>query len=332
MAVKKVGKKAAASKASAKVKPESNVPEVKELTGSKNKKGVFAAILVAFVLFTVVEIFYVARQNAIQNKKPEFVLAWPHSPYNGIAMIRVFGNLLYGTDDVRYQVFQFDKTTGKMQHMFDLPDGALGTVQKTNGDILILNKGNVISVFSKDYKLIKKVVLTDTRSARRIEIDSKDNIYVGDEVGMKVVKYSPDFVKMMEIGASGNNKLTALGKIFVSPKDNLYCMNMKQQGKAAINEYNEKGDLIRSWTIPKVKQITNLCNIGVATDDYIYMNSFEESKVFVFTPAGKFAGTFDTDGARKFVVTYPSSLTSDNQGAIYVLSHELAMFNKIDIK
>lgn len=321
--VKKSGKKA--------VKKIVSTPAAVAAAAPK-KSGLMMVVIAAIVLFTAAEIYIVVQNNIRQSKKPEFVQSWPSEYKKGLTSMGEYGNYLYVVDNTTTGfVYKTDKRDGKLTYLYQLPELVYSAVEDSKGDIYILDKKNTVQVFYANNKPKRKIKLEGMEAAGWMEVDGKDNFYVVDLTNSYITKYDSDFNKVARFGGrgDGSGNFTNAGKVFAGPNDTLYCVNMLDTNKAQIKILDSNGKFKKAWPVKNLKKFSFLENLAVLPDGYVYINSFEGSSIFVFDANGKFMGSFDTDKSKRFLVTYPSSMTGGKNGLLYVATHQLAAFKPI---
>lgn len=296
------------------------------------KSALIPALVAAFVIFTAVEIYLVVQKTMRQNKRPEFVGAFPNTYKTGMTSIGEYGNYLYGVDNTSGKIYKINKQNGTLEKLFELDEQVYSAVEDTKGDVYFLDKQNSVQVFGKDNVRKKVIKLEGMQNASWLEIDSKDNFYVVDGSTSVITKYDASFIKMASFGGRGEGKVKFVnaGKLYAGPKDELYCINMFQLNDARIKILDSNGKFIKEWPVKQMAKFSNLENLAITKDGYVYINSFEGSAVYVFNNNGKFMGKFDTDKNKKFLITYPASMTGGKNGLLYIPTHNLAVFKPVD--
>lgn len=294
-------------------------------------KAVVITLAVVFVLFAAFEVFNGFKipelggapvKNTLSTKavkgvkRPAYVSSLNNMKYTGITSMRVFGDNLYIIDNERKQIYRFDKNTGEFKHRWD---ACSSVVEDSKGRMLILYPDGKVSAFDSAYKEETAGMLTGIPGPWWLEIDAKDNIYAVNSQAQKVFKYGPDLKKIAEIGGpgSGKNQFGGLGKIFVSG-DELYCMDTPPgtPPMRSIKVFDTEGRFKRAWKIKNLKVFSHLMNLAII-DGYVYINSFEESKIAVYNKNGGFMCTFNTDAAGRVMINYPATLC-DGRGDGYI--------------
>jgi hypothetical protein len=292
------------------------------------KNGTLFIVLAAIVAVIVLEI-YVGVQNTIrQGKRPDYVTAFPNEYKKGLTSLGLYGNFLYGIDNTNGLVYKTNKSDGKLVKVYQVPEQVYFALEDSRGMIYILDKQNTVQEYSPDDKLVKKIKLEGFQNASWMDVDSKDNFYVVDSFNSTITKFDPSFNKVASFAGkgSGNQNFVNLGKIFVGPGDNLYCLNMIQTYEAHVKILDSNGKFVKEWPIKNMVKFSNLENLAITKDGHIYINSFEGSSIHVFDSNGKYMGSFDTDLKKSFLITYPSSLAGGKDGLLYIPTHDLAVF------
>lgn len=294
-------------------------------------KAVVAVLAVIFLIFAVFEIFDGLRLPDIGGlpdkatstvkavkgvKKPVLVSSLNNMKYMGITSMRVFRDNLYIIDNERKQIYGFDKNTGEFKHRWD---ACSSVVEDSKGRVLILYPDGKVSAFDSEYREQTAGTLTGIPGPWWFEIDSKDNIYAVHPQAQKVFKYGPDFSKIAEIGGpgQGKNQFAGIGKLFLSG-DELYCMDTSPgpQPARSVKVFGTDGKFRRAWKIKNLKVFSHLMNMAIV-DGYVYINSFEESKVAVYNKNGSFLCAFNSDASGRIMINYPATLC-DGRGDGYI--------------
>jgi len=216
-------------------------------------------------------------------------------------------------------------------NLYQLPELVYSAVEDSKGCVYILDKRDTVHVFTPDDKPKKKIKLDGIQAACWLEIDSTDNFYVIDCSNSVISKYDPDFNKMASFGGrgEGKNKFKSVGKIFAGPNDDLYCINMLNLNEAQIKILDSNGSFKKAWQVKNMRKFSDLASLAITKDGYVYINAFEDSRINVYDNNGRFMGSFDTDGSKKYLITFPPSIAGGKNGLLYIPTHGLAVFKPI---
>ena len=240
-----------------------------------------------------------------------------------------YGNYIYGVDDTTTgNVYKTNKIDGKPVKLFQIPELVYSAVEDSKGEVYILDKQNTVQEFTPENKFKRKIKLDGIQAAAWLEVDPKDNFYIVDSANSVITKFDHDFKPVTHFGGIGEGKtnFTNCGKIYAGPNDTLYCVNMTKADGARVKIMDSRGNFIKEWPVKKMAKFSNLSNLAITRSGFVYINSFEESKVFIFDSNGNFMGSFDTDKNKRFLITYPSSMTGGKNGLLYIATHETAIF------
>jgi hypothetical protein len=298
----------------------------------KKPNNMMAIMLAVVIVFVVAEIYFVTVKTIRQSKRPFYVNSWIHN-YKGCTSIGEYGNYIYAIDNTRGDVYKTDKVSGQLEKILSFPEGVYSALENSKGELYILTKSNeVFLVDGKTYKTIKKIKPEGITDSIWMEIDSKDNFFIVSPTSSTVVKYGPDFNKLLVFGGRGDDKqnLSGIGKVFAGPKDELYVMNSYKPGFMEVKVFDNNGKFLRAWPINNIKKFDALTNMAVAPDGNVYINAYEESKIYVFSGTGKFLGSFDGDKDKRFQIVYAASITGGKNGLIYIHTHKLVVFKTIN--
>jgi hypothetical protein len=323
MAKKKAKAVAAKKKAAAPVNR-----AVKAAETAKKPGSMVMVLLAAVVLVVIGEIYFITMKSIRESKKPFYVNSWPHQ-YKGLTSIGEYGNYIYGIDNTRGDVYKTEKTTGTLEKILNFTEGVSSAVQNSKGDIYILDKTNdVIQVDGKTYKTVKKFKIEDVKDVSWMELDSKDNFFFTSSSSGLISKYSPDLKKVLQFGGRGEGKgaVNSPAKIFAGSNDDMYVMDSFRPGEVQVEVFDDNGKFIKSWPVKNIKKFDSLTNMAIAADGNVYINAYEESKIYVYGPSGKFMSSFDGDKDKRFQIVYAASVTGGKNGLIYVVTHKMAIF------
>jgi outer membrane protein assembly factor BamB len=304
---------------------------VKPVESVKKPNSMLLLILAAFVLLTAGEIYLMGVKSARESKKPVYVKSWPNH-YHGLTSVGQYGGFIYGVDGERGVVYKTNKETGSLDKLLTYTEGVNTALENSKGEFYILMKtSEIFQVDPVTYKTIRKLRPGGMTDAYWMDVDSKDDILLISASTGKIAKFSKDFVKIKEFAGRGDDKgsLNAPGKIFVDSMDQVYALENKGPGALAVKVYDNDGKFLRSWNVTKVKKFDQLTSLAIANDGNVYINSFDEKKIYVFNAAGKYLGSFDTDKDRKFQIAYIPAMTGAKDGNIYVATHMFATFKPI---
>jgi WD40 repeat protein len=298
----------------------------------KKPNNVVMLIVAAVVLMVIGEIYFITAKSIRQSKRPAYVTSWVHK-YQGCTSIGEYGSYIYAIDNTRGTVYKTDKNTGIMENVWTYPEGVYSAVENSKGELYILTKTNeVYLVDNKTYKTLKKFNIEQQKDVIWMDVDSKDNLFFACASSGLILKYSPDFKKLLQFGGRGDEKgsLSGLAKVFAGPKDDLYVMNAFKPGAIEVKVFDNNGKFLRAWPVTNIKKFDSLTNMAIASDGNTYINAYEESKIYVFNPAGKYLGSFDGDKDKRSQIIYAASVTGGKNGVIYVHTHNLAAFKTIN--
>jgi hypothetical protein len=300
----------------------------------KNKKSklIVAAVIVVALALTAMEVLFVAKQQVKKGKKPEFVRMWDHHPYTGISFFREFGDSLYGVDDNKGQVVQFDKITGRVIHLYNQDSGALACIVDSKNNLNILDKANTIYRYNKNFKFTDKILLSGIGAASWIDIDSKGNILVADGQAMTVHKYDPALNPLLVFGkkGGGGGEFQALLKLFVGPDDDIYCLaGVDAVTNKSVSVFGKDGRFKRAWQIRNVNKFSRLDHLAITPDGYVYMNSDATNRIYVYDKNGDPVSNFDTCAANACVISYPGCITGGIGGILYIYTHQIVVVKDI---
>lgn len=321
-------KKAAAGK---KGKAAKQAPAAQSKTKPGKGKGgiVFIALFVFFAAIAV-EIYFVAQKSARDSKRPVLLTSFEKS-YGGITSMGEYGQHIYVTDGERGEVRKINKADGKIIQIMEVKDGAITTVENMQGMTYVLSRANTLIIFNENMKEVKRVVLTGVGNGMWIDIDKEDNIYIADDSAGKIHKFDKDFKKVLEFGGRGSEKgqFTGLSKMHIALSGDIYAFDNLGGGVGRMQVFDKAGKVKLVYKVDKLKRISHLENFVVTPDGSAYFNDFEGSCVVVYGPKGAYMGKFDTDAAKRVLVTYPATIAGGPSGMIYVATHRLTVFAPI---
>lgn len=280
-----------------------------------------------FAIFVVAEVYFMSAKHIRQSKKPAYLNQW-QVKYTGYTSSGEYGAYLYVTDNSRGDVYKTDKATGNTEKMLSFTEGAVNAVADSKGDIYVLNKTNEVSVVDgKTYKTVKKIKLEGVSSASWIDVDSNDNFFIANNSNATIFKFGPDFKKIAVFGGTGDGKesFRELGKIFVSPKNEVHALDAGDTTMVMIRIFDNNGKFLRAWKISNVvKYYDALTQIAIMPNGNVYINSYRDGKIYVFTSSGKFLGSFDEDTNKRFqIINGAVSICGGKEGTFFVFTHQI---------
>ncbi|HRU38578.1 MAG TPA: NHL repeat-containing protein [Candidatus Goldiibacteriota bacterium] len=296
------------------------------------KNNILMVVLGVFILFTAAEILLVVQKTVRQGKKPEFVTSFPNEFKKGLTSLGEYGNHLYAVDSTTNGfVYKVSKKDGRLVKLYQIPEMVCSAVEDKNGDVYILDKQNTVQVFSSKDEPKKKIPLDGIKGACWLELDMKGNFYVIDCGSSMITKYDQDFNKKASFGGQGEGKAAfkSLGKLFAAPNGDLYCVNMLKLNEAQIKILDANGKFKKAWPVKAMSKFSDLANLAITPDGYVYINAFENSLIYVYDSNGKFMGSFDTDAQKRFLITFPPSIAGGKEGLLYIPTHSLGVFKPI---
>lgn len=318
------------------IKKKSSVKAVeapKQPEPAKKMSMVLPMVLLAFVLFTIIEIYFVTTTSIRQSKKPGYVNSWAIT-YKGYTTAGEYGDYLYANDNGRGDVYKTDKNNGNFVKMLSFPEGTYCVVADSKGVIYVLTKKNeVVVIDGTTYKTLKTVKITDVEVANWIEVDSNDNFFLLSAKNGNIVKYGPDFAKVAAFGGQGSDKpnVNPGSKLFIGPNNRVYVLNaIRSSVEMEVKIFDNDGKYMTSWPIKKIKTFDGMTNLAIAPDGNVYINSYKESRIYVYASTGKYLGNFDADKDSKFqIVNGAVLIVGGKNGLLYIFSSKLAVLKPI---
>ena len=304
-------------------------PAVKPAGSAGKKQAIFLAVIAVFVIFTAGEIYFITMKALKQGKRPVFISSWHHNYKRGCTSIGQYGDYIYAIDSGRGDVYRNRKKTGKLEKIFAYSEGVYSALQNSAGDIYILTKnGQVIRIDGTTYAEKERIQPEGITNPVWMEVDSGDNLYLVSYSTNHVVKYGPDFKKLLQFGGTGaaGDKLSGAKKVFAGPDDNMYVMDVHPDGSMDVKIFTSGGKFLKSWKVTHMAKVDWLTNMAVDTSGYVYINAYQESRIYVYDNNGKFMSSFDSDKDKKYQIVYAPSVTGGKDGVIYVVSHSIALF------
>lgn len=307
----------------------------KKLSSKVNPKNniIFLISLVVVLIGAVFfEITYMSKQSVMKSIKPEFVRMWDHHPYTGIDLLKVYGDFIYGIDDDKGMVIKFDRLTGKIIHILDIKEPIRTCVEGPEGSIFVLDKNGILKKFNNKYDMVEKVVLPVGLKPIWIDIDSQNNFIIVDGATMKVHKFDSAFIDLLSFDGVGkaNDNIDLLLKVFVGPKDDLYCLSADDKTtKKKVSIFNKDGKFIKAWPIRKIDKFSRYDNLAITPDGYVYMNSDATNNIYVFTNDGRLVSKFNACKNDECVLTFPGCITGGMNGELYVYTHKIVAIKNI---
>jgi hypothetical protein len=277
--------------------------------------GIALGILLVIVLI-LAQLLVAVKNQAEFNKKPEFVTSWQPS-YGGQVGMPVYGDHLYIVDNGKNQIHKYSKMDGTVIDTYQLKVVPRWVVETSKGDTVILSMGSDTLIRYNGKKQLPDLVLKNASFAYNMSIDSKDNIYFGDQNQNKILKYSPDGKLLAEFGGKGDNdgKFMRIGRTFADANDNIYAIEISNPFRVKV--FSADGKFLKQWPL-KIRTYSDFVSLVFTPDGNIYVNDIGMASVIVFNKNGRQIGRFNTDITGKHSVGVPNCIAGGFDGMLYM--------------
>lgn len=199
------------------------------------------------------------------------------------------GNFLMALDKVRAQRKDF------------APTDAAADKQ---GQVFVLDRPHQeVTVFSPTGDFVRRWIAAN---ASAIAVDPEGNVLVSDNLKMQVVRYSPEGKELKHMGGPGTarGRLNNPSRLAADAKGNIYVVDL---GNKRIQVFSSQGSSGKAWSLKFVpNQLTGITPAG----DEVYLNDFDNSFIWAYSPHGKILGQMST--------TFPSNVAVDSTGNFYL--------------
>lgn len=197
-------------------------------------------------------------------------------------------------------------------------DGANNRVQKYTDDGSYLLKWG--STGSGNYKFT---------NPRGIAVDRSGNVYVADTGNNKIKKYtsSGTYVTSWSAGSSAEPPTD----LAVDSAGNVYVISNKS---FRVTKYTTAGAAAAIWGVEGSSdgRSSQLGGIAIGPDDCVYLTDLPTGRVQKFTSDGTFLCNVRDMSAGAATFSYPSDLTVDSQGHVFVCdksNHRVLVFSPV---
>lgn len=216
-----------------------------------------------------------------------------------------------------------------------LPEGmsfyeAVSVACDSQDRVYVFNRGeHPLIVLDRDGNFIRAWEEHDFVRAHGIWIGPDDAIYLIDDLGQTVGKYSPEGESLLTLGERevandpddvgfDYRKITRGGPAFnfptdlaLSPDGEMYVAD--GYGNCRVHKFSPAGELMFSWGEPGdgPGQFHLPHGIGVDGEGKVYVADRENSRVQIFTPDGKFLTEWND-------MVRPTEVFIDRNGLVYV--------------
>lgn len=308
---------------------------IEMITAGSKKKGksaksaikvtpVQAAIAVGGVVVIIaiaVGIMFGVQQQESFKKAPEIIGTWRGESVGHCGM-PVYYNSRYVIADALKSIYKYDKTSAKLLFKWQVADTPIWAAENSKGETIvqILNRESLYVY--KDGKLTGEIRPENLINSTHFNIDSKDNIYINDKIYSKVIKYSPQGEKLLELGGigRGNGKFTVPGRIFFDAQDNVYVFD--RVSPVRINIFTSEGAFVNTIKT-NIKNLNGLETIAVTGDGNIYVNDFTKNSIHIYTRDGKKRGEFQKSSDGQVTFGPPGGMAGGIDDRIYVTEYVL---------
>ena len=152
-----------------------------------------------------------------------------------------------------------------------------------------------------------------------IAFDSKDRLYVTDELNHRVSIFDAEGVFLGKWGeqGDGNGQLNGPSGIDFDSEDNAYVVD---QHNHRVQKYSTDGDYLLQWGEFGVGdgQLNLPWGLGVDRQDNVYVADWRNDRIQKFSPDGRFLASFGESGDGDGQFNRPADVAVDRDGYMYV--------------
>ena len=207
---------------------------------------------------------------------------------------------------------------------------AVGVAADSQGRVYVFNRGpSPIVILERDGSFVGGWGQGMFNRPHGIVVDQEDNLFLTDDLGHTVRKYSLDGTPLMDVGPCGVPSETGVDgmdfrtiqsgcgpyniptNLAVAPSGELYVAD--GYGNASIHRFSATGELIQSWGNPGDGPSQFNVPHGIAVDQQgqVIVADRENSRLQFFTPDGQLVDTWTS-------VVRPTQLVIDGDGNLWV--------------
>lgn len=172
------------------------------------------------------------------------------------------------------------------------------------GQTFVLDRAHQeVTVFSPAGDFVRRWIAAN---ASAIATDPDGNVLISDNMKMQVVRYSPEGKELKRISGPGTSRgrLNNPSRLATDAKGNIYVVDL---GNKRIQVFSGQGSAGRAWSLKFIpNNLTGITPFG----DEIYLNDFDNSYIWAYSPGGKILGQMS--------ITFPSNLAIDSAGNFYL--------------
>jgi uncharacterized protein (TIGR03663 family) len=159
---------------------------------------------------------------------------------------------------------------------------------------------------------------------RDVAVDQYGNVYVSDTGNKRVVVFTDQGEFISEFGEIGleEGQFDEPSGLDFDPEGNLYIADTWNQ-RIQVFSPDENGiaqNFLKQWDVEGWygQSLDNKPYLSVGSNGYVFTSDPELSRIIVFTPDGEVVATWGTQGLDDTNFNYPTGLTVDNQGGVWV--------------
>lgn len=164
-----------------------------------------------------------------------------------------------------------------------------------------------------------------------IDIDSNDNIYVGDYALKRVQKFNSSGVYVSQFGSagSGDGQFNAITGLFVDSNDNVYVADSANH---RIQKFDSNGNFILKFGTFGTGngQLNGPYNLAVDDDGYIYVAEYSGNRVQKFDSSGNYVAKVGSFGIGNGQFNGPIGVAIDSNNDIYISEYSGRRVQKFD--
>jgi len=295
---------------------------------AKSKTGMVIGIVALIIAALIAESYIIIQKQIKFSKKPTFKSTWSASSNKAISGIQVYGESAYVIDAANNQVCRYDKTSGKLTGIYQAKINTCSAAEGKDGIVYVLIADGTILKFKGEKPAGEIKIIDGVTKASWITVDSLGNFYVADNDRKAIVKLDQNFVKLLEFAGVGTtkDKLASLGKIYMSPMDEVYVLDAVTK---EVKAFSSEGKFLKAFKVTNIEKFSGLEALAISPGGDVYVNDFNGSMILEFGKDGKIKGKFDTDSNGSFKVSYPGVVAGGSDGIIIVSSANIGVFEEI---
>ncbi len=151
-----------------------------------------------------------------------------------------------------------------------------------------------------------------------IEVNSRDEVFVTDEIRSDIQKFDPQGNFLLRLGGAGSDdgRFSKPYRMAIDDEDNLYVADMNTH---RIQKFDADGAFLAAWQTLQPDEVANCpSGVGVDGEGNVYIASMTNSYLRAFDPEGVITGTWGEVGIEPGQFYYPYYVVASDEGRLYV--------------